>query len=1138
MRRWIWLLVVSLAGGVLTALVAVGLHPHTPILGVAPPPSGPLDDPPVPSCQVVINELAWMGTQAGYSHEWIELYNATASPVDLLDWSIYGADTGNCLNFSDADGFVTTTLPAHGYLIYANHRDDLRDAAGLSLVDVWDRSIALNNSSPGQLILYDAPDCSGTAVDVVNQAIGDWFAGDNVDKRTMERRYPASAGTDRANWATNDPAVARCGYDAAGHPISGTPKALNAAYQPPPVPVADLSVDKRGPPSVRPGHPITYRLTLSNTGAASASRTVLTDALPTAVTFLTQTSPFTLSKAGHHLIWWLGDVPAGATHRITVTAWVGDAASGILTNRVTATTAASETVVLDNAALSTATLKPPHAVLLPLLVQGYEPPRYGVIIEALLCDGLQTHDYDEAVLIINGGHQTVDLTSWQLCKRGVQDWTCADLPAVAIGPRQRLWLARSQVYFNRSFGFDPDHVLSSWPRFANAGDEVALRDPDGLQSDLFVYGSGLTDLAGWQGPALQPYAGANLAREGQILYRRLDEETGLPLQDTDAAVDWAQHTGEVPWHGRRVRYPGWDLEPFFHPAVGVSGAVTAAIAPDNAYDLLVGAIRSAQETIELEAYTLEHPGIVSELTQRARQGVSVTVLLEGAPVGGLQDQERWACQQLHATGFGTCAFMINDDQNHVYDRYTYLHAKVMIVDRRRLLLGSQNLSPSGLPGDDKANGTGGSRGVVLLTDAPEMVARAVEIFQADCDPAHHLDVTLWPDEDLGLGPPPAGFAPEPAPDWVTYTVQFSDTVTAPGTHFELVTAPEAALRAGDALLGLVGRAGPGDAIYVEQLYEHLTWSDAALNPRLHAYLQAARRGARVRLLLNGGTFDLDHLPLTHNIETAAHVNEIAQLEGLDLSAHLADPTQYGIHNKMVLVDLGAEGKVAHVGSINGSETSSKVNREMALQVRSAALFDYLYALFEHDWRHQPPERHVLISEVLVNPRSLDTGKEWVELYNPTTADVDLSGWYVGDVGPGGEYGSGLYRFPAGSTLVAEGVILVAQQAADVPFTPDYEVLIDPHRDDPAVPNLLPAGAWDGFGLALGNGGDEVLLLGADGAPVDVVTWGDGAYPGVVPHPGGLDQGHSLERRPPHADTDDCSYDFFDRYPPTPGELLE
>ncbi len=61
---------------------------------------------------VVINEIAWMGTAASTADEWLELYNTTASPVDIGNWSIYGADTGVCLNFSAADGSTTTTVYA------------------------------------------------------------------------------------------------------------------------------------------------------------------------------------------------------------------------------------------------------------------------------------------------------------------------------------------------------------------------------------------------------------------------------------------------------------------------------------------------------------------------------------------------------------------------------------------------------------------------------------------------------------------------------------------------------------------------------------------------------------------------------------------------------------------------------------------------------------------------------------------------------------------------------------------------------------------------------------------------------------------------------------------------------------------
>ena len=72
--------------------------------------------------------------------------------------------------------------------------------------------------------------------------------------------------------------------------------------------------------------------------------------------------------------------------------------------------------------------------------------------------------------------------------------------------------------------------------------------------------------------------------------------------------------------------------------------------------------------------------------------------------------------------------------------------------------------------------------------------------------------------------------------------------------------------------------------------------------------------------------------------------------------------------------------------------------------------------------------------------------------------------------------------------------------------------------------------------ARGYGADEVQLLDVAGAPIDVVAFGDGYYPGITPHPGVTSSGRSLERRPPERDTDDCSADFFDRFPATPGEL--
>jgi len=177
--------------------------------------------------------------------------------------------------------------------------------------------------------------------------------------------------------------------------------------------------------------------------------------------------------------------------------------------------------------------------------------------------------------------------------------------------------------------------------------------------------------------------------------------------------------------------------------------------------------------------------------------------------------------------------------------------------------------------------------------------------------------------------------------------------------------------------------------------------------------------------------------------------------------------------------------------------------------------------------------HLLITEVFYDTPGKDADEEWVEIYNPTAATVDLSVYKLGDEeSPGGR--EGMYRFPAGASIAPGERVVVALKAvgfrALYGFNPDYEIV----DTDPAVPDMIPYSAWASGRLALANTGDEVLLLDGNDVPVDVVTYERGSYPGVVPHPG-VSTGHSIERDPPDRDTDDCSVDFVDRASPTPGQ---
>jgi cardiolipin synthase len=68
------------------------------------------------------------------------------------------------------------------------------------------------------------------------------------------------------------------------------------------------------------------------------------------------------------------------------------------------------------------------------------------------------------------------------------------------------------------------------------------------------------------------------------------------------------------------------------------------------------------------------------------------------------------------------------------------------------------------------------------------------------------------------------------------------------------------------------------------------------NPRLVEVINAARRGATVRVLLD--SFFDDEDSLRSNRATVDYLNLIAQTEGLDLEARTDNPTGGGIHMKL------------------------------------------------------------------------------------------------------------------------------------------------------------------------------------------------------------------------------------------------
>ena len=136
---------------------------------------------------------------------------------------------------------------------------------------------------------------------------------------------------------------------------------------------------------------------------------------------------------------------------------------------------------------------------------------------------------------------------------------------------------------------------------------------------------------------------------------------------------------------------------------------------------------------------------------------------------------------------------------------------------------------------------------------------------------------------------------------------------------------------------------------------------------------------------------------------------------------------------------------------------------------------------------------VVISEVMYNPKGTDTGREWIELFNPSSADVTLVGgsgkgaWKINDssnhtlTDPAGGTGRGSLVVPAGGYLVVT--------SDPTTFMSEY-----------------PGGSYSVIksSLSLNNSGTAISLLDGTGAAIDTISY--------TKDSGGYDDGTSLQKQ--------------------------
>lgn len=223
----------------------------TPKQSNTPPPLPPTATPvptPIPYKTVVITEVAWAGTAASSSDEWIELFNTTNETIHLDGWEL------RSLRYNGEDFYInlkiqlkgdipprTSTDPGNmsGYFLLETRDDAVEniDADQLYTGSLYNSGEILLLCSPYNLQPGSPAPCNinvkSKLVDYVNGSlttsgnIKPWPAGSSSTYGSMERKNLIS--DDVTNYYTHTGLSPHFGVDANGNAIKGTPKHPNWA---------------------------------------------------------------------------------------------------------------------------------------------------------------------------------------------------------------------------------------------------------------------------------------------------------------------------------------------------------------------------------------------------------------------------------------------------------------------------------------------------------------------------------------------------------------------------------------------------------------------------------------------------------------------------------------------------------------------------------------------------------------------------------------------------------------------------------------------------------------------------------------------------------------------------------------------
>ncbi len=521
---------------------------------------------------------------------------------------------------------------------------------------------------------------------------------------------------------------------------------------------------------------------------------------------------------------------------------------------------------------------------------------------------------DEYVAISNPLSHSVNIEGWSITDNEGK----IIFPPFEVASGETIYITRNALAFAEQisnvtakdifpdfeYGLDSDSNVKQMQKegkafvLCNRGDEVILQDKNGKEEDVVIYGDSSYKGEDWRGEPLRN------AREGMIFKR---------VKDTNQCESWI-----LLLFGASYHVP----EKF-----SFCGEVTAFVSPDCSFSVLQREIDNASSSLYVNMYQFENPYLMDLILDALNRGVNVYVLLEGSPVGGIKDEERYIVEKIKIGG-ATVRFSDDPFINH---------AKYAVIDNETTLIMTENWKYTGIP----CNNSFGNRGWGVVIRNAEVANYFKAVFIDDFYRGKDFSTEIWM-EDLETK---RFFMSKEIPK-SSYVPVFEPLTINNDFTLIPVLAPDTAM-SNETILGTLDNAK--ENVYVQQFSTGRFWGEGD-NTFIVALIEAAERGCEVKVLLDSKYLEGEN----NNDEVVSWLNEEAREENLSLEAKLADLDSLGlakIHNKGLIVD----GKKVIITSLNWN-ANSIYNREAGVIVENDEIASFYEDIFFHDWNKTVSER--------------------------------------------------------------------------------------------------------------------------------------------------------------------------------------